>query len=378
MQYVFDFTGYYIAAREFILKEYCIVPLKDFVVGKHESHVVEPPCSFSKLSDYYKKAYLNLFYPKYGITWDDGDISDKEARESIVRKLVPANVIYIKHAKKLKVLLKLFGNLIDPKKVIGLDDYGLNFSVEASTQLCLHHQDLLKNRCVVKNALTCAYWVSKTFLPETSKSNVESWKNKTAKELMEIGRSDEIEQNEAFDNSDDSDSDESLQRIVINLNVIKKKKESDDNREVGDSNREDSSEFVDFDRNAMKSKSKDVDSKLEDNWNSNHGRLGDFDSENEDSMSLAEMQKLLKSDHRSKENRKPVIRLKRLNDREIKKLSRPGIHKNFESTLRRNSKYNDEKLDKKQAIVKLKKLDDSIFRKRYKFGKRLYLSELKL
>ncbi|XP_074114558.1 uncharacterized protein LOC141537457 [Cotesia typhae] len=360
MQYVIDFTGYYIAAHEFILKEYCIVPLEGFVVGKHDSHVVEPVCSFSKLSNYYKKAYLNLFYPKYGITWDDGDISDKKARESIVSKLVPAKVIYIKHAKKLNVLLKLLGNLIDPKKVVGLDDYGLNFSVETSTQLCLHHQDLLKNRCVVKNALTCAYWVSKIFLPENSKSNIESWKNKTAEELMEIGRSDKIGQNEVFDISDDSESDESLQRFVINLNIIKKKKESDDNRVVDGSNREDDSEFVDFDSDAMRSKSKDVDSNIEDNWNSNYGKLGDFDSENEDSMSLAEMQKLLKLDRQSKKNRKP------------------GIHKNLESTLRRNSKYNDEKLDKKQAIVKLKKLDDSIFRKRYKFGKRLYLSELKL
>ncbi|XP_044582679.1 uncharacterized protein LOC123263775 [Cotesia glomerata] len=334
MQYAIDFTGYYIADKEFILKEYCIVPLEGFKVGKHESYIVKPPYLFSKLSDHYKKAYLNIFYPKYGITWDDGYISNEEARESIIGKLVSADVIYLKHARKLNVLLKLLKHLIDPKKVVGLDKYGLNFSVEVSKPLCSHHQDPSNNRCVVKNALTCAYWVSKTFLPETSKSNVESWKNKTAKELMEIGRSDKIGQDEAFDDSDDSDSDEGPRRLVVNLNIVgEKKKSTDDNKELGSSSREDdSSELVDFDRDATESLSKDVDIKLEDNLSSSYGRLEEFDSEIDDSMTLAEMQKL----------------------------------------------FYDKNLDKKQAIVKLKKLDNSIFRKRYKFGKRLYLSELKL
>ncbi|KAH0554983.1 hypothetical protein KQX54_014303 [Cotesia glomerata] len=170
MDYVIDFIGYTIATGktqklDFFIKEFCIVRVKGNKVYQPVHHIVKPPFSWRKLSDYIQNQYTELIRKIHGLDWADGDVSIEEAREIISSKLGKARSIYVLRETQIRDL-----NIFTGTNYFITSLYQLGFKLpENIVSVKIKHNDTMSHN-VVKTAMFTAHLLSRQRLPLTKGS----------------------------------------------------------------------------------------------------------------------------------------------------------------------------------------------------------------
>ncbi|KAH0554984.1 hypothetical protein KQX54_014305 [Cotesia glomerata] len=166
MDYVMDFTGYYVPKKKYMIKEFCLIPISCRKPLEPKSDVVNPPYAWNKLPVSYQKQYEKRFNKKYGIDYSLGNCTVNDAFNVIVDILKQARVIYLKNYFRKKYLTQFTG--IPFNNVVCLESQGYNSCQKVSPALCSYHASK-KNCCVVTDALNMVEWlVQKSFAPKNS------------------------------------------------------------------------------------------------------------------------------------------------------------------------------------------------------------------
>ncbi|XP_057339560.1 uncharacterized protein LOC130677038 [Microplitis mediator] len=173
MDYVVDFTGYYVPEKKFIIKEFCLIPIVKKKVTQHKAAVVNPPYAWRKLPSRYQNEYLNRFYKKYGIEYSQGNCSVNDAFNTIINDLKKSRTIYLKNASRKRFLLEF--TQMPFSNIVCLDSAGYDLYPKMSPGLCSNHASR-KNYCVIQNAFTMAEWLLEKLLAHKSGQELKSMK----------------------------------------------------------------------------------------------------------------------------------------------------------------------------------------------------------
>lgn len=166
MDYVMDFTGYYVPKKKYMIKEFCLIPISCRKPLEPKSDVVNPPYAWNKLPVSYQKQYAKRFNKKYGIDYSQGNCTVNDAFNVIIEILKQARVIYLKNDTRKEYLKQFTG--IPFNNVVCLESRGYNSCQKVSPALCSNHASK-KNCCVVTDALNMVEWlVEKSFAPKNA------------------------------------------------------------------------------------------------------------------------------------------------------------------------------------------------------------------